>query len=77
MLSISEPNRLAYQLHERHQLMKVLNFISIAFTLALVVSLYLAIGEEPTPLFLTVGFFYASIALFAQALALLAGKVNR
>lgn len=55
--------------------MKLLRFIALAFTIALTVSLYLAIGEEPTPLFLTVGFFYASIATFALLLSFIA-EVN-
>lgn len=57
--------------------MKALRFIALAFTIALTVSLYLAIGEEPTPLFLTVGFFYASIATFALLLSFIAEQVER
>lgn len=57
--------------------MKLLRFIALAFTLALAVSLYLAIGEEPTPLFLTVGFFYATTATLALVLSFIAEQVNR
>jgi hypothetical protein len=57
--------------------MKALRFIALAFSIALAVSLYLAIGEEPTPLFLTVGFFYASIATLALVLSFIAEEVNR
>lgn len=57
--------------------MKALRFIALAFSIALAVSLYLAIGEEPTPLFLTVGFFYASIATLALVLSFIAEQVNR
>lgn len=57
--------------------MKVLKFIALAFTLALAVSLYLAIGEQTTPLFLPVCFFYASVASFALVLSFLAEQVNK
>jgi hypothetical protein len=57
--------------------MKALRFLALALTLALAVSLYLAIGEEPTPEFLTVGFLYATLATFALALSFLAEGVNK
>lgn len=57
--------------------MKALRFIALAFTLALAVSLYLAIGEETTALFLPVCFFYASIASFALVLSFLAEGANK
>lgn len=57
--------------------MKLMRAIALTFTIALTVSLYLAIGEEPTPLFLTFGFFYASIATFALLLSFIAEQVER
>jgi hypothetical protein len=57
--------------------MKVLKFIALAFTLALAVSLYLAIGEETNALFIPVCFFYASIASFALVLSFLGEQVNK
>ncbi len=57
--------------------MKLMRAIALTFTIALTVSLYLAIGEEPTPLFLTFGFFYASIATLALVLSFIAEQVNR
>lgn len=57
--------------------MKLLNFISLAFSGALVIGIYLAMGEEQTPVFLPLMFIYSAIALFAQALAVIARSVNR
>jgi hypothetical protein len=57
--------------------MKTLTFISLAFSGALAVALWLAIGEEQTPVFLPLMFIYSAIALFAQALAVIARSVNR
>jgi len=45
--------------------MKALKFIALAFTTALAVSLYLAIGEKTTALFLPIATAYATIATIA------------
>jgi len=56
--------------------MRTLKFIALAFTGALAVALYLAIGEQPTPEFLKVGTVYATTASIALIVLIAKGETR-